>query len=136
VEAPHPTELPADSAHAAWTCEACHIPEEARYKLVVTEAGVTGEPTFLCYQCHSDTHKLWQDGKHHDVEKDCTDAACHDPHSPRLEVPPALAGLWFLELLPVPAVSVVILAALAPIIAVCLFIFYKSLKKRKEEVFV
>jgi hypothetical protein len=37
----------------------------------------------VCYRCHFDKYEEFEAGIHGHLQGDCTDAGCHDPHTPR-----------------------------------------------------
>jgi hypothetical protein len=44
---------------------------------------IDGDVSPVCYQCHSDKYREFLDGTHGHGRSGCTDAGCHDPHTPR-----------------------------------------------------
>jgi hypothetical protein len=64
----------------------CHEDAAANPGLLKTAGGglveITGDISKVCFQCHSDKYKDFVVGDHGHLRESCTDAGCHDPHTP------------------------------------------------------
>ena len=67
-------------------CAVCHRePYEDPTILNIVASGtvdITGDVALVCYQCHQEKYRAWQNGIHGKHQESCSAAGCHDPHTP------------------------------------------------------
>lgn len=79
-------------------CVVCHddpAKDPGKLKLVDGTLADINDPAAVsevCYQCHSEKYKEWEQGVHGKRADKCTTSGCHDPHTP--------AYIYASELLP------------------------------------
>jgi hypothetical protein len=43
---------------------------------------IKGDVSLVCFRCHSQKYAAWKAGAHGRGASKCTEAGCHDPHTP------------------------------------------------------
>jgi hypothetical protein len=65
-------------------CFVCHKSIENPDLLILADGSlinIDGEVSKVCYRCHFDKYKAWEEGLH-GKQPGCTAKDCHNPHSP------------------------------------------------------
>lgn len=66
-------------------CLACHddaAGDPGKLKVANGLIDIREGSAKVCFRCHADKYRLWEVKAHGRGDKDCTDAGCHDPHTP------------------------------------------------------
>jgi hypothetical protein len=68
---------------ACYTCHADAAEDPGMLKLADGSLiDITGDVSQVCYRCHFDKYADFVVGDHGHLRDGCTDAGCHDPHTP------------------------------------------------------